>query len=259
MSEADARSLDRPDGGWGDGKHDGGGDEHSVRIDFVGIRGGQGTSTVAAATAFLLGEIHGPVRLESHDPEGAAAMLGLSATVEDPMCVTAAAELGVPGSSSARWYRVIVSDLGCMRSAPERHEGAAGRVRIGVLRGPCYVALRTLVSADSSPLAGLVLCAEPGRSLDHRDVEDIAGVPVLASVDVTPAVARTVDAGLAPVRLAKMREFVQVRRWLASVVSGPLLGPDGSAPDAVAFRSEAVETRCTDWHLPPMAEGARLR
>ncbi len=249
MSATDVRrQADLNDSG-GDGEHDGRGDQ-PARIDFVGIRGGQGTSTVAAATALLLGEIHGRVRLESHDLEGAAALLGAPSVVV-PTRLTSTVELARWGAWVADGCWAVVSDLGLMRSAPEVSERAVGDLRIGVLRGPCYVALRTLVGTDTASLAGLVLCLEAGRALDRRDVEDIAGLPVLATADVTPAVARTLDAGLAATRLARMREFAEVRRWLTSLASGPSCGPDRLAPGAVAFRPEPVEKSCTDWHLPP--------
>lgn len=255
MNEDDTHWQDGVSDGRGDGEHDGGGDQ-PLLIDFVGIRGGQGTSTVAAATALLLGEIRGRVRLESQDPESAAALLGVASVAEVPTRLTGTLELAPLGSTSVHGCSALVSDVGQLGSASAGSERAVGRLLVGVLRGPCYVALRELVGADTALLAGLVLCSEAGRALDRRDVEDIAGVPVLATVDVTPAVARTLDAGLATTRLARMREFAQVRRWLTSLVSSRSLGPDRGVPGAVAFRSEPVENTCTDWHLPPGAEGA---
>jgi hypothetical protein len=41
-----------------------------------------------------------------------------------------------------------------------------------------------------------VLVVEPGRSLDAAAVADVLGVPVTARIDLDPAVARAVDAGL---------------------------------------------------------------
>jgi hypothetical protein len=250
MNEGDTRWQGGLNDRTGDGEHDGGGDQ-PPRIDFVGIRGGQGTSTVAAATALLLGEIHGHVRLESSDLGAAAALLGVALVAEMPTQLTGTLELAPLSSRAVHGCSALVSDVGPMGSASAASDRAVGRLRIGVLRGPCYLALRELVGADKPLLGGLVLCAEAGRSLDRRDVEDIAGLPVLATVDVTPAVARTLDAGLAATRLARMREFAQVRRWLTSFVSGPSCGPDRGAPRPVAFRSEPVENSCTDWHLPP--------
>jgi hypothetical protein len=47
---------------------------------------------------------------------------------------------------------------------------------------------------------------EPGRALTRRDVEEVLGVPVRAEVDVDPAVARAVDAGLLASRLPRALE-----------------------------------------------------
>ena len=79
---------------------------------------------------------------------------------------------------------------------------ASGERRLGVLRGPCYLALRTLLAAEHG-LDGLVLVAEPGRALNERDVADVTGLDVVATVPVTPGVARTIDAGLLAARHAE--------------------------------------------------------
>lgn len=59
----------------------------------------------------------------------------------------------------------------------------------------CYLAVRAAL-ASSVHSDGLVVIAEPGRSLDDRDVADVLSLPVLARIDLDPAVARCVDAGL---------------------------------------------------------------
>lgn len=63
-----------------------------------------------------------------------------------------------------------------------------------VLR-PCYLALRRAMSA-SLPASSLVVVGDGGRALDAVDVADVLARPVVASVDLDPAVARVVDAGL---------------------------------------------------------------
>ncbi len=68
-----------------------------------------------------------------------------------------------------------------------------------MLRGPCYLALRTLLAADHG-LDGIILVAEPGRALNERDVADVTGLDVVATVPVTPGIARTIDAGLLATR-----------------------------------------------------------
>ena len=51
-----------------------------------------------------------------------------------------------------------------------------------------------------------MLVWEPGRSLTATDVEDVTGVPVFATVDVSPIVAPTIDAGLLVARLRHLDE-----------------------------------------------------
>jgi hypothetical protein len=46
-----------------------------------------------------------------------------------------------------------------------------------------------------------VLLEESGRALGARDVADVLGVPVLATVSVRSSVARVIDAGVFPVRM----------------------------------------------------------
>ena len=67
---------------------------------------------------------------------------------------------------------------------------------------PCYLALRRATALPSRP-TGIVLVREPGRALGRREVEDVTGVRVLAEVDVEPSIARAVDAGLLASRLPR--------------------------------------------------------
>jgi hypothetical protein len=88
-----------------------------------------------------------------------------------------------------------------------------------VLRG-CYLALRRAVRmAPTTHAAGAVLVEESGRALGARDVSDVLGVPVLATVSVRSSVARVVDAGVLPVRmpdtLAKPARAVLARLGVA--------------------------------------------
>ncbi len=63
-----------------------------------------------------------------------------------------------------------------------------------VTRG-CYLSLTRAGRLRTRP-TGVVLVAEPGRALGIADVERSAGAPVVATVDVDPAVARALDSGL---------------------------------------------------------------
>ena len=53
------------------------------------------------------------------------------------------------------------------------------------------------------------------------DVEDVTGVPVFATVDVSPIVARTIDAGLLVARLHHLDEFNALRRWTTRQLNPP--------------------------------------
>jgi MinD superfamily P-loop ATPase len=64
----------------------------------------------------------------------------------------------------------------------------------------CYLAMRRAVRVASTP-SGVVLVREAGRSLRAVDVERSIGAPVVAQVELDPAVARAVDAGLLSNRL----------------------------------------------------------
>lgn len=70
---------------------------------------------------------------------------------------------------------------------------AAGR-SVLVTRA-CYLSLRRIVRTAVRPDA-VALVLDPGRALDRRDVAEVTGLPVDATIEVDPAVARSVDAGL---------------------------------------------------------------
>ena len=60
---------------------------------------------------------------------------------------------------------------------------------------------------------GVVLVTEPGRCLDRRDVTDVLSLPVLAEVELDPAVARSVDAGLLTRRSHRVLERSLRELW----------------------------------------------
>jgi hypothetical protein len=60
----------------------------------------------------------------------------------------------------------------------------------------------------------IIFVAEPSRALNEQDVADVSGLDVVATVPVTPGIARTIDAGLLAARHQNQREFRELRRWL---------------------------------------------
>jgi len=94
-----------------------------------------------------------------------------------------------------------IVDVGVPSSAAEEALLAVADANVVVLRG-CYLALRRAVRMPATAdAAGAVLIEEPGRALGARDVADVLGVPVLATVSVRSSVARVIDAGVFPVRM----------------------------------------------------------
>ncbi len=177
------------------------------QIAVAGARGGQGTSTVAAAIAvFAAG--HRPTRLVSDEPAAMAALLGVTALTAGGETVVVTDGLELSGSTDLDSFTVIDAGRALPLPAMER------AISLAVVRGPCYLALRHLVNAEGPPPDGIVLAKEAGRSLTAKDVADVTGVPVVAQIDVTPAVARTIDAGLLVARLHRLDELAPLRHWI---------------------------------------------
>ena len=189
-------------------------------IEFIGIRGGHGTTTVALAAAATLAT-RGPTRISTHDRRALCAIVGIA---HDGLPIPLAEHLDLaPGEHDGD-----VIDAGTLEryfdedpfddELAERRQSASAALRIGVLRGPDYLGVRTLCEHAEPQLDGLVIVSETGRALDARDVEHVSGRPVLAVIDHTPVVARTIDAGLLVQRIARLREFAQLRTWITQIV-----------------------------------------
>ncbi len=132
-----------------------------------------------------------------------------------------------------------------------------GGLFVVVLRGPCYLGLRTIttcgVRAD-----GIVLLMEPGRSLTRRDVSDVCDVPVIAEIAVTANVARTIDAGLLVSRLHRLPEFNALRRHLNSLVSShdnDTPTPNPTVSHMHTSRPKTAFTSVTDLPVPLSGTG----
>jgi len=96
---------------------------------------------------------------------------------------------------------VVVADCGRADDAASRALVEVSDFSVIVIR-PCYLALRRAAADELVRTAsGVVIVEEAGRALGAREVADVLGVPVLASVPVRAAVARVVDAGVLVARL----------------------------------------------------------
>ncbi len=198
-------------------------------IEFIGIRGGHGTTTVALAAAVTLAT-RGPTRVFAHDRRALCAIVGIA---HDGLPIPLAEHLDLAPEE----HDGDVVDAGTLEryfdeepfddELAQRRQSTSAGLRIGVLRGPDYLGLRTLCEHAEAHLDGLVVLSEPGRALDARDVEHVSGRPVVAVVDHSPVVARTIDAGLLVQRLDRLREFAQLRTWITQIATeeAPCVAP----------------------------------
>jgi hypothetical protein len=175
--------------------------------NFFAVKGGQGTTTVAAITA-LAHARRGPTTLIVPDFDEA-----------DDMC--AVYGMGNPGVGVLEPFEVI-NDLNVLVTESYRptfdSEHTAVATGYGHVPGwrnilvtrHCYLALRRTVALHL-PIDGIVTIHEPGRALSDRDVEGAVGAPVIASLPWDPMVARAIDAGLLATRPpASLRPLIKL-------------------------------------------------
>jgi Flp pilus assembly CpaE family ATPase len=203
-----------------------------VLVTCWSVKGGSGTTVVAAAVSLLLarrlpGEVllvdgggDAPAALGLPDLGGPGVVDWLATPGLEPAAlrrleVDAGAGLrllprgtaaggGEEVSGGVERLLDAVADVSAVvvdagPPSPLAYELAAGAtVSLLVLR-PCYLALRRALAAPVRPSA-VVVVEEPKRSLDPTDIEDVLGVPVRAVVPWDPAISRCVDAGLLAAR-----------------------------------------------------------
>lgn len=193
-------------------------------ISLVGARGGQGTSTVTAAFAGLAASAQRTC-ITSHDPIGMAHLLGSRVPLPgDPQPVaTRLRHIHPTETTIGPGDELVVIDAGTIASARTDGDGDA---RYAVVRGPCYLSLATLVAETDLPFDGIVLVAEEGRSLSTRDVVEIAGLPVVATVPVHPRISQSVDAGVLVTGGLRLPEWAQLRSVVAVQLSLHRLAPE---------------------------------
>jgi hypothetical protein len=205
-------------------------------VCFWSPKGGSGTSVVTAAAALVVARTM-PARLVDLDGDQPA-VLGLGREPAQglrdwlragPQAPTealehlavpvapgldllpageAAPDAGVPPEAGAALAvaldvdpRPALCDLG--RLDTQAHEAFAevAGPSVVVVRG-CYLALRRAVNHPAiRDTEGAIFVDEHGRSLGARDVEDVLGIPVLATITTRTSTARAVDAGILPARL----------------------------------------------------------
>jgi cellulose biosynthesis protein BcsQ len=200
------------------------------------VKGGSGTTVVAASLALLLsrsssdgvllidaaGDLPAALGVPDDDALGLADWL----VADDPgPGALGRLELDVsPGLRLIPWHgpsfasdtwggldrllvalaaepRPVVVDCGSSPTPLALALAGAASLSLLVLR-PCYLALRRALAAPVRP-SGVVLIMEPARTLTPDDVEDALGVPVRARIPWSEGVARAVDAGLLAGRLPR--------------------------------------------------------
>jgi len=174
----------------------------------TGARGGQGTTTVAAALA-LSAALIGPAVLVAPPHQAAAAVLGVPSP-ERGESIEVTARLALAAPPAIVNADTIVVDGGLHAGTSQWLSADEGESYV-VVRGPCYLALTTLLATTARRPDGVILVAEEGRSLTARDVLEVTGVPVVATVEASHRVARTIDAGLLPTRITRLHELAQLR------------------------------------------------
>ncbi len=221
----------------------------SRTIHLIGARGGQGTTTVAAALA-LLAAGHHDTALVSSDPAATAALLGVPLPLADERAEVTATLSFTAEPDEHHPAEVTVVDGGAGHLQPSSGSlTAADGERYAVLRGPCYVALASLLTASGGQPDGVILVLEQGRALTAKDVIGVLDLPVVATVKANSAVARTIDAGLIVSRLHRLPEFADLRRLARS--APPHIDPRQR-------RRQSLKT-VTDLPLPHSGNGAEGR
>jgi MinD superfamily P-loop ATPase len=225
-------------------------------VCFWSAKGGSGTSVMAAATALTLAR-HAPVRLADIAGDQPA-MLALAsepatgvrdwlltgpqapADALDRLAVEVTGRLSLVPSGSGD-LALALPEAGAALAVALRDDSRPTVIDAGVLANDsapvvdalvevadvsllvvrsCYLALRRAVKLEATTRAtGVVVVEESGRSLEARDVGDVLGLPVVATVPVKAAVSRAVDAGVLVSRLPDV--LGRPARELARRLDGP--------------------------------------
>ena len=167
---------------------------HPTQIHtYFAAKGGQGTTVTAAVVALMHARAgRSTLLVDAAEPHDSHAVLGLAEPAEPRQPTPVVAHLDLCRAEPATipteldGYEIVVIDAG-HRPAPE-----PGTTTL-VTRS-CYLALRHAVALAVAP-DRVVLIQEPERALRHDDIAAVLGRPVV-TVPASPAVARTVDAGL---------------------------------------------------------------
>jgi hypothetical protein len=153
------------------------------QINLIQAKGGQGTSVTACAVALRAAGEGRTVRLDGHDRDSLAAILGM--TGDGPV---------IP--------RLILGDNNKDACDLVVHDGPAPHGVSLLVTRLCYLALRRVLhEGATSNASGVVAVTEPGRALDSDDIAAVLGLPIITTIPVRADIARAVDAGVLADRL----------------------------------------------------------
>ena len=212
-------------------------------ITVHGPKGGQGTTTIAAALALITARIGSrtllvdtagdlPAILATTNPTGP----GLTDYLHPHRCdltlddvvqnVTENLDLITTGTGptpafdtstyglltgGCDTYDVLIIDTAT--HAPAWNQLADRSI---LVTRPCYLALARAVHADRP--TDIVVITEPGRALTTTDIEAALGITATTVIPHDPAIARCIDAGLLNTRLPRTLERA-ARHLIASEVA----------------------------------------
>lgn len=164
-----------------------------TKTNIYRLKGGSGATTIACAMALTSPRpvVLGAATLNEY--EDLAACLGLpngdgdDAYVNDKVTMRLIADADAFDDSNidlimstdaaiAGWDNILVTRL-------------------------CYLALRKAVAATAVLPTSIIVIKEPMRALDVKDAERCVSRPAIAIVNLDPAVARSIDAGLLSARM----------------------------------------------------------
>lgn len=178
-------------------------------IHVVGAKGGVGTSTVCALLALEHHAAgHHVILTAQNDDQGDLhALFGMAAT-EDPISLAP-----VPIEGPHR-IPVLITVVDHGTSLPDCDMWATRTAgdRLYLVMRPCYLAIRRALQLNHRP-DGIILVEEPGRALGARDITEVIGAPVVATLPLSQDLARMIDAGILQSRFARhsrtLRPLVQ--------------------------------------------------
>lgn len=163
-----------------------------TKTNIYRLKGGSGATTIACAMALSSPR---PVVLGAATPEeyeDIAACLGMPRYSDEVTTVTDTVTMRLV--TDADGFDDSNTDLVMSTDA-----AIPGWDNILVTR-LCYLALRKAVAAEWKP-SSIIVIREPGRALDVKDAERCLARSAVAIIDVDPAVARSIDAGLLAARM----------------------------------------------------------